>query len=135
MNIVLERSYLPHCTIGRLHVPIPEGQETFATIERPWLDNKPNISCIPEGVYDCVPHNGGRFKGVWKLKDVPGRSYILIHAGNWSKDVEGCIAVGQYLSDTQFMVMNSRHAINELRDLLPNEFQIKIKQYHPDMVI
>lgn len=132
MTVVLERSYLPHCTIGRLHIPFQDTQKTFATIERPWLSNQANISCIPEGIYDVVPHNGSRFKGVWKLEDVPDRSYILIHAGNYSKDVQGCIAVGQYLSDDNYMVMNSRHALNELRDLLPPEFQIVIKTYRPD---
>lgn len=135
MTILLERSYLPNCTIGRLHIPFEDTQKTFATIERPWLDNKPNVSCIPEGVYNCEPFSGNRFKGVWILNDVPDRTYILIHAGNYAKDVQGCIAVGQYLSDSQFMVMNSRHAINELRKLLPDEFQIKIKTYHPEMVV
>lgn len=134
MTVLLERSYLPNCTIGRLHIPFENSQKTFATIERPWLNNQRNISCIPEGVYNCTPHNGTRFKGVWILNDVPDRSYILVHAGNYSSHVKGCIAVGQYLSDSKFMVMNSRHAINELRELLPDEFQIKITTYCPEMV-
>ncbi|MCW7556500.1 DUF5675 family protein [Endozoicomonas gorgoniicola] len=129
MLITLERAYLPHCTIGQLHVP---GFHTFATIERPWLGNKPFESCIPEGVYDCKPFNGNRFKDVWELQDVPERSYILIHQGNWARNVQGCIAVGKVLSSQEYMVINSENAINELRAFLPDEFQIRITVKQPE---
>ena len=58
--------------------------------------------------------------------NVPDRSYILIHVGNWAKDVQGCIAVGKSLSSTDYMVLNSGDAIDELRAFLPERFQIKI---------
>ena len=124
MKLTLERSYLPHCTLGVLHVP---GAGEFATIERPWLNNKPNVSCIPEGVYQCVPHNGNKFKNVWCLENVVDRSAILIHVGNFVDDVIGCIAVGKTLSTEKYMVLNSGDAIDELRALLPEQFQIHIK--------
>ena len=104
MLLTLERAYLPHCTIGELHVP---GFQTFATIERPWLGNKAFESCIPEGVYDCQKFSGNHFKDVWQLMDVPERSYILIHQGNKSEHVQGCIAVGQSLSTKDYAVYNS----------------------------
>ncbi len=129
MLLTLERSYLQHCVIGELHVP---GFHTFATIERPWLDNERNISCIPEGIYDCVPHNGTKFKNVWRLKNVPDRSAILIHVGNYASDVHGCIAVGKWLSTDGYMVQSSAQAINELRGYLPETFQIKITVKHPE---
>lgn len=129
MLLTLERSYLQHCVIGELHVP---GFHTYATIERPWRGNERNISCIPEGVYQCKPFSGRRFKNVWQLMDVPDRTYILIHAGNWAKDVQGCIAVGKALSSTDYMVMNSGDAIDELRGHLPDEFQIRVTVKHPE---
>lgn len=47
---------------------------------------------IMPGSYKLLWHNwGGRGKLVPKLKDVPGRSYILIHSGNEPHDIIGCI--------------------------------------------
>lgn len=129
MLLTLERSYLPHCVIGELHIP---GHDSYATIEKPWRRNRQNISCIPEGFYNCVPHNGTRFKNVWTLLNVPNRSAILIHIGNYEKDVIGCIAVGKRLSPSKYMVLNSGDAIGELRDILPEAFQIRITTKQPE---
>jgi hypothetical protein len=79
------------CTLGVLS---GEGLPPIYTIERPWLDNKRKVSCIPTGTYTCVPHNGTRFKNVWRLENVPNRDAILIHAGNTVDDVIGCVAIG-----------------------------------------
>ena len=129
MLLTLERSYLPHCVIGELHVP---GYHTYATIERPWLGNKPFESCIPEGVYECEPFSGNRFKEVWQLLDVADRTYILIHQGNKAEHVQGCIAVGKHLSTNRYTVGDSIKALNELRDFLPDRFQIRIIVKQPE---
>lgn len=94
------------------------------TVERPWLDNQKNASCIPPGVYKCSPHNGAQFKDVWKLENVPGRSAILIHAGNTSSDVQGCIAVGQAFYNGG--ISNSRMTMDMLRKTLPEHFTLEI---------
>ena len=58
------------------------------SLERGWLDNKPNESCIPVGEYDCVLEYSPRFKKeLWELKGVP----IRIELG--PKDVENSQAV------------------------------------------
>jgi len=70
---------------------------TFYTIERPWLDNATNISCIPTGDYRCVflPRSGsGKYKKVFHILDVPKRSGILIHNGNLVRHSKGCIIIG-----------------------------------------
>ncbi|WP_422451987.1 DUF5675 family protein [Endozoicomonas sp. ALC066] len=123
MMLTLERSYLPHCTIGTLDVP---GLGTYFTIERPWLGNKPYESCIPEGVYNCRDFTGRRFKEVWEICDVPERSYILIHEGNQAKHVQGCVAVGMRLSERNYSVVDSVKAINQLREFLPSNFDLRI---------
>lgn len=64
------------------------------TLEEPWRDNERKVSCIPSGVYVCKPHSGTRFKNVWRLQNVPNRDAILIHTGNTTDDIEGCILVG-----------------------------------------
>jgi len=65
------------------------------TVERPWANNAPNISCIPEGEYTMRPrryYRGGY--DTWEICDVPGRSYIMFHSANVPSDLEGCIGVG-----------------------------------------
>ena len=48
MKIELQRyAYDSRGTMGVITL---EG-ERFYTIERPWLDNAANVSCIPEGTY------------------------------------------------------------------------------------
>lgn len=93
MKLILERylHYTSH-TVGRLYRP--EGAKQIHTIERPWLGNKPWISCIPDGEYQLDWHTGRRWSNVPILLDVPGRSYILIHPGNSVEDSAGCILVG-----------------------------------------
>lgn len=74
----------------------------LCTLEPPWRDNRVGMSCIPEGTYRCAKWKSPTFGGVYLLRSVPGRSYILIHWGNWAGDEEkglyantdGCILVG-----------------------------------------
>lgn len=72
------------------------------TLELPWRDNRPNISCIPSGVYSSVVRQSPRFGQVYHVQNVPQRSFILMHRGNVAGDtsrgfrsnVEGCILLG-----------------------------------------
>ena len=93
------------------------------TLENPWKENMRNVSCIPAGVYTCVKHHGKKYKDVWRLKDVEGRSAILIHAGNLTEDTQGCILVGLVSGEhkRQPAVLHSRDAIKELRSILKDE--------------
>ena len=83
-------------TPGRLYA---ENEFIAYTLEDPWLTNKNNVSCIPKGLYSLYTKTYGRYYDKYAtpipiLKDVPGRSEILIHPGNYSSDTEGCILVG-----------------------------------------
>lgn len=100
------------------------------TCENPWLDNQRNVSCIPPGVYQCVPHSGQKYKHVWRLEDVPGRSAILIHAGNTIKDTQGCILPGLTLGKHLGLpaVLQSAVALNRLREALADEFILEVRQ-------
>jgi len=72
---------------------MPNGL-TLATVERPWLNNQVRISCIPIGEYRCEPsyyHRGG-YKAV-AVTQVPGRTQIKFHIGNWPRNSQGCILV------------------------------------------
>lgn len=73
------------------------------SLEPPWRDNKPNISCIPDGVYTAELIHSPRFdRELYRLKDVPERSNAEIHPANWGGDeakglyteLHGCTALG-----------------------------------------
>ena len=66
------------------------------SLELPWHDNKPKISCIPVGTYKMRWSMSARFKKMmWEVLAVPGRAGIRIHAGNYAgdklSDSLGCI--------------------------------------------
>ena len=131
MELILNRTYLEDATLG--HLVLPDGK-VFHTIERPWLDNKQYVSCIPEGIYTVAPYDSHKFPDVWEIKDVKDRSLILIHVANWAFELQGCIGVGvgaTYLNHNkvaQKAVTGSVRAMNELKDILdyPSEFKLRI---------
>ena len=85
----LARSYLQDKTIGWL---TGDGLK-LVSLERPWLNNAANISCIPEGVYILKRDIEGRHRW-YAVQDVSGRSSIEVHAGNTVSDSAGCILLG-----------------------------------------
>lgn len=57
----------------------------------------PPKECIKTGTYKAAIYESPKHgRTVILLKDVPGRTYIEIHQGNYLKDTEGCILVGKY---------------------------------------
>ncbi|MEE8607965.1 MAG: DUF5675 family protein [Nitrospiraceae bacterium] len=85
------------------------------TMERPDLGNVPMLSRIPGGEYDCVRtwyHRGGY--DTYEIINVPGRTRILFHRGNWMTDVNGCVATGMEfgLLDGRLAVLHSADAFN-----------------------
>jgi Family of unknown function (DUF5675) len=113
---------------GTFGLMVLENEPLCVTCEDPWNDNKPNISCIPEGTYQCVPHDGAKYKNVWRLENVPGRDAILIHNGNTTNNTEGCILVGSALGYLigKPAVLNSVMTLNKLRKILPDNFTLTI---------
>ncbi len=89
------------------------------TVEKPWKDNTPYISCIPEGLYRVEVWDSEKFPVSYILQDVPGRTYILLHPGNTVDDVVGCIAPGMKLGTLGELeaVLESWEAMEKLREL------------------
>lgn len=55
------------------------------SIELPWMDNAPRVSCIPAGIYPMAYTQSPKYKRhLWRLLDVPARAGILIHPGNFA---------------------------------------------------
>ena len=112
---MLHRAYFEEGTNGAL---FNSGKFLCHTIELPWNNNKRNISCIPEGVYEVEPRFSKRFKHHLILKEVKGRSFILFHPANDAlKELQGCIAPVTYLSGIGKGVF-SRDAMQKLLSLV-----------------
>ena len=113
---------------GTFGVLLLNDNPICVTLEETWLDNMPTESCIPAGAYRTRAYSGTKYKNVWQVHDVPGRSAILIHWGNTEKNTAGCILVGQYFEKfgDVFGVANSVATIGKLRDLLPADFILYI---------
>jgi len=79
-------------TTGTLLV---EGTPLCSTLELPWKNNTPDISCIPEGTYEVKLLPSARWgRPMPHVQNVPGRSEIEIHVGNFVQDTDGCILLG-----------------------------------------
>ncbi|MBK5213631.1 MAG: hypothetical protein JJE55_08235 [Flavobacteriaceae bacterium] len=118
-------------TLGRLFVH-DNGQTLYNchTLELPWKNNDFQVSCIPPGTYKVVKRFSTKFKNHFHLTDVSGRSFILIHSGNYYTDILGCILVGKGLADINKDglkdVTQSRDALTDLLALMPKVFELKI---------
>ena len=71
----------------------------FACIERGWLNNKINESCIPKGNYIVTQYNSPAHPNTFKVENTEPRTSILIHKGNYFKDSAGCIILGLSFKD------------------------------------
>jgi len=76
------------------------GRVICLTLERPWENNKPNVSCIPEGIYLCKRVKSPKFGDTFEVTDVPGRTHILFHKGNKVQESLGCVILGSSYSDS-----------------------------------
>ncbi len=100
MKAVLSRAYEKDVTTGKLI--IFNGSDVIfecVTLELPWKLNKKYVSCIPEGNYKVMKVFSAKFNDCFYLRDVPDRTGVLIHAGNFTRDTEGCILVGKAFKD------------------------------------
>lgn len=94
------------------------------TLEPPWRNNVKNKSCIPCGNYILSASSSANHPLCYRVADVPGRTGILIHAGNTLSDTKGCILVGESFSDSG--LKNSKLALNHLHSLLPPVLTLKL---------
>ena len=125
MKLILTRiARKAEYTIGRLEDE--NGKKLCDTLEPIWRNYDggelkiPKKSAIPEGTYRVVTTYSLRFrKYLPLLVGVPGFEGVRIHAGNTSRDTEGCILVGQNLQVGK--VLWSRITLEKLMKLIENE--------------
>jgi hypothetical protein len=106
------------------------GGQVVRTIELPWRENVRQRSSIPTGTYQCGIVSSPRFGRVYGVRDVPGRSHVLIHSANlagdvdmgWQTQLHGCIApclrIGQMQANGKWQRAGlvSRPALRQLME-------------------
>lgn len=117
---------------------------TLYTLELPWMQDKPDQSCVPAGFYNLIPHQSDRLHeqdgktplATWLLvnqeigvfasfcdipatysSNFPARYAIEIHPANWASELEGCIApgIGRQMDAGTWMLTQSGDAFIALR--------------------
>jgi len=115
-------------TLGEL--TIPDAGYSCKTLELPWKNNERQESCIPEGTYQVEKRTSDKFKHHFHILDVAERDFILIHHGNYKRDVKGCILVGHdYFDidgDGHMDVTSSKATMKTLNEILPDAFELEI---------
>lgn len=115
---------------GMFGILLIDGNLFCWTVERPDEGNIPNVSCIPEGQYDCYRIMSPKFGDTFEVSDVPGRSNILFHAANFPRDLKGCIGLGKEIGyiGQERAVIESRSAVSSFMKLMggTDEFSLQI---------
>ena len=84
------------------------------TLELPWRDNKNEISCIKEGVYELSLFKKQNGTWVVRLEDKNGRTLVNIEIANEVSELEGCIALGLGLDPKTGNLTDSEKAVGGL---------------------
>jgi len=91
-------------------------------LELPWRENESNVSCIPPGEYCLKPRFTDDRGHHFMFVNVPDRTYILIHSGNYNHDTHGCLLPGTGFTDINedglLDVVSSREKLNQLVRLI-----------------
>jgi hypothetical protein len=135
MKVIISRQYNKNEVQASLFVfSGMEIKYRAKTIELPDLGNQHNISCIPEGKYDCMKIVHPKLGNVFSVLTVPDRTGIMIHQGNYvngpHQNSTGCILPGEFFEDLDgngtIDVCNSKKVMDCLNEILPDLFQLII---------
>lgn len=98
---------------------------SFCCLERGWLNNKLNQSCIPLGNYIVKHYDSQSHPDTFIVHGTHPRSSILIHKGNFYTDSAGCILVGHQftpINNDKFLdVRYSTEAMAKLNEICRGE--------------
>lgn len=99
-------------------------------LELPDRANQNSISRIPAGKYTCVLRWSEKYKWHYHVTNVPGRSYILIHFGNYYTHTRGCLIAGNAFADINndgFRdVTSSKKTLKRMLAIAPKQFELTI---------
>jgi hypothetical protein len=128
-QFTLTRFHSHWFTHGILIVP----GSSFFTLEQPWLNNQPLISCIPTGVYTCeyVEKTAGHLHDYY-IRDVPGRGGIFLCRTNKLSELNGNIGIGKGWNEPAAETINPDKAMAEFHTYTSKHiFELQINWYEP----
>lgn len=112
-------------SLGTCYVYNDKGDLVFKSesLERGWVNNQNQISCIPTGTYPLKLEYSDRFrKKLWEIYDVPNRSECKFHSANYWFELNGCIALGKQRKhidgDAVMDITSSRDTMKLFHDAL-----------------
>lgn len=110
---------------------------SWVTLEPPWRNNVPELSCFPAGTYILKLMYSHRFgRNLYHFQNVPGRKAIELHPMNWAGDIkkgyksdtEGCMGLGHSAGDVerpdgvlQDGILGSKASVQEFMDYMNGE--------------
>lgn len=102
-----------------------------------WKNNQNDISCIPQGLYNVTRGDTEHHKDAFKILNVPNRTNILIHPGNYASEViidnekhldsKGCFLPGFDYDKGTPMIKQSVNAMDYLRDNIHSNFALEVR--------
>lgn len=119
-------------TLGNLYID-EDGVVLFGckTLELSNKGNQPRISCIPKGIYSVKKRLSPSLGKCLHILDVPNRSFILIHSGNFYTQILGCCLVGDSYKDVNgdghLDILNSKKTLQKILNILPDFCVLTIK--------
>lgn len=112
-HLTIERKMsTENCTMGYL---VANGEVLCYTLELPWKDNQGMLSCIPPGTYTGILRYDKTDRWRIQLEEVPGRTAVQIHMGNYTSQTLGCVLVGSDAKTNDCSVFNSSIAYSKLK--------------------
>jgi hypothetical protein len=109
---ILRVSTNDHSLTGELFV---DGRFLCHTLELPYLGNASFISSIPSNTYTAFLRYDNADQWRIQLQDVPGRTGIQIHVGNYPAEIQGCVLVGDVVENGANRILSSQGAYDRLK--------------------
>ena len=122
-EIVIQRNLtcIDNATVGSLTVG---GVEVARTLELPFRDNQEKISRVQAGTYAGTIRTDGTKGWRIELKNVPNRTNVQLHVGNYTRETEGCVLLGLDVSSAKgaqgatCALLKSKEAFGKLQDAM-----------------
>jgi hypothetical protein len=90
---VIRTKYRNDGTFGTLYI---DDWPVCVTLELPWKNNDPQVSCIPTIQTYAERVESLKFGNTFEVKNVPNRTHILFHGANTIADLLGCIGLAEF---------------------------------------
>lgn len=89
---IIRTKYRNDGTFGTLYI---DDWPVCVTLELPWKNNEPQVSCIP--TLQTVAHRveSPKFGNTFEIV-VPDRTHILFHGANKIQDLLGCVGLAEF---------------------------------------